>query len=196
MSPILDSIGSAKGYGWGSFLSSNSFESIATIDLSSGGQPSVTFSSIPSTYKHLQIRGIAKNSEYYSASASVSFTFNGDTGSNYSNHSLYGNGSNALADGSATRSDLYFYSVPRSYPGREYMFGAFIIDILDYADTNKYKTTRTLSGFNTNGQDTPYLGVFSGNWRSTSAINSITLTSYYLNHAQYSTFALYGIKGA
>jgi predicted patatin/cPLA2 family phospholipase len=73
-------------------------------------------------------------------------------------------------------------------------FGAGVIDILDYADTNKFKTTRTLNGVSSNASSAiDYIFLVSGLWRSTSAITSITLTGN--NFAQYSHFALYGIKG-
>ena len=74
-------------------------------------------------------------------------------------------------------------------------FGAGVIDILDYAKTNKYKATRQLSGISSNATvgDRDYLLYGSGLWRSTSAITSITLTGN--SFVQYSHFALYGIKG-
>ena len=56
------------------------FESIATFSPTSGS--SVTFNSIPSTYKHLQIRYAITTSAY----ADIRFRINGDTGSNYTYH--------------------------------------------------------------------------------------------------------------
>jgi hypothetical protein len=80
------------------------------------------------------------------------------------------------------------------------MFGAGIVDILDYANTNKYKTIRSLTGHDHNGVIAgihAIVNLNSGSWRSTSAINSIVIgvvsgTAF----NQYSSFALYGIKGA
>ena len=54
MSPILESIGSVKGFGWGSFSIPPSFESIATVTVASNAY-SVDFTSIPQTYNSLQI---------------------------------------------------------------------------------------------------------------------------------------------
>jgi hypothetical protein len=69
-----------------------------------------------------------------------------------------------------------------------------VVDILDYANTNKYKTTRNLMGFDYNGSGT--IRSISGLWMSTSAINSITLTTGTSSNWQGDTqFALYGIKG-
>ena len=67
---------------------------------------------------------------------------------------------------------------------------AGVVDILDCSNTSKYKTMRALCGTDTNGGGE--VGLFSGVWQSTSAISSITIS--FSNIAQYSTFALYGIK--
>jgi len=74
------------------------------------------------------------------------------------------------------------------------IFGVTVTDILDYKDTNKYTTIRVLTGYDTNGAGDVLL--YSGNWRSTSAVTSIVLFPASGNFNQYSQFALYGIKGA
>ena len=74
------------------------------------------------------------------------------------------------------------------------MFGATVCDILDYTNTNKYKTVRALSGHDQNGSGVIQLR--SGFWRSTSAITSITISNDQIaNIAEYTRFSLYGIKG-
>jgi hypothetical protein len=72
------------------------------------------------------------------------------------------------------------------------VYGANVIDILDYANTNKYKTARGLGGYDTNGGGEILFS--SGNWRSTAAITSITLNTDATNWTTATTFALYGIK--
>jgi hypothetical protein len=72
------------------------------------------------------------------------------------------------------------------------VFGAGIIDILDYADTNKYKTVRALSGTDNNGSGDIILG--SGLYQQTTAITSITLEANGVNWLTNSSFALYGIR--
>jgi hypothetical protein len=72
------------------------------------------------------------------------------------------------------------------------MFGAGVIDILDYANTNKYKTSRLLGGEDLNGSGRVYL--MSSNWQKTTAITQIDLSFETGNCMQYSQFALYGIK--
>jgi hypothetical protein len=70
------------------FAPSGAYDSIATTTLSSPAA-SITFSSIPATYTHLQIRGIARST---AAAGNVSIAYNSDTGSNYAGHDLYGDG--------------------------------------------------------------------------------------------------------
>jgi len=71
-------------------------------------------------------------------------------------------------------------------------FGTAVIDILDYANTNKYKTVRTLAGWDANGSG--LVSFWSGSWRNTNATTTITLLPNLGNWAQYSQFALYGVN--
>jgi hypothetical protein len=73
------------------------------------------------------------------------------------------------------------------------VFGAGIIDLLDYADTNKFKTLRALSGTDNNGSGHIIFG--SGLYQETTAISSVTLEANGVNWLTGSHFALYGIKG-
>jgi len=171
--------------------STTSYESIATVTVGAGGSTSISFSSIPSTFKHLQIRAITRDTDTGGFGLTTTMNFNGDTGANYSWHWLYGNGSSAAANSgsSATTTALGWTT---GTAGTANTYAATVIDILDYADTNKYKTNRLLYGIDLNGSGGVWLS--SGAWRSTSAVNSITLNQT-TKFAQYSSFALYGIKG-
>lgn len=165
------------------------YESIATTTVGAGGQASVTFSSIPSTYTHLQIRYMGKSTDTSGNWAAVQIQLNGDTATNYATHALYGDGASALAAVSASYSGHLFYS------GRSTLqVGAAIIDILDYKNTNKNKTIRTLAGVDNNGSG--IVDLTSGLWMNTAAITSITFNSFGATplFSQYSSFALYGIK--
>lgn len=167
----------------------NSYESIQTVTVGAGGQSSISFTVIPATYKHLQIRTIAKST---GAPSQGDLTFNSDTGSNYAWHQLYGNGTAAGADNSINRANIVgAASLVNSSISN--VFSASIIDILDYADTNKFKTVRHLVGQDENGSGV--ISLNSGLWRSTSAVTTITITARSNSIAQYSSFALYGIKG-
>jgi hypothetical protein len=126
--------------------------------------------------------------------------FNSDTDSNYSHHYLgayQGEGSAVWAGGTANASLIVPFIMPTNTLGAS-IFAAGVIDILDYKDTNKYKTIRGFGGYDINGatQGYNYLNLDSGNWRSTNAITSIKLYGSTGNFMQYSQFALYGIKGA
>ena len=189
MSPILGTL--ASQFSGKPFTS---FESIQTVTVGAGGSASVEFTSIPATYTHLQIRGIARSLEANTGVDVPYVRFNSDSGSNYSYHQLDGNGTGAsVVAGTSTTFMRGGFIALNSEPADR--FGAVIIDILDYANTNKYKTIRSLSGTeynNTRGA----VGLFSGSWRNTNAITAITLQASVANLAQYSQFALYGIKGA
>ena len=74
------------------------------------------------------------------------------------------------------------------------VFGSYVIDINDYTSTAKYKTVKTLGGFDANGSGA--YAFMSTLWQSATAISTITLTTDGGNFAQYSQFALYGIRGA
>jgi hypothetical protein len=163
------------------------FESIATA--SGSAATNVTFNSIPSTYKHLQIRGIIN---VLSATA-AKFQFNGDTGNNYAVHNLYGNGSTVSANGTANRT-IIDLGRNVNFPSDTNTYGVFVFDVLDYASTTKYKTTRSIQGTNTNGDGALGIDLESGLWMNTSAITSINLNWTFLGGSQ-TSIALYGIKG-
>ena len=182
MSPILG-IWASQNYS----RITPSYDSIATVTIGAGGASSATFSSIPSTYKHLQIRVFASPTD-----ANVFMRLNGDAvgNTNYARHFLYGDGSAAASGGVFDDVNLSvgFYSTTSG------IFGASVVDILDYQNTNKYKTTRGLSAGDANGSGLAVL--YSGLRKSTDAITSISLYSGSAGtFRQYSSFALYGIRG-
>jgi hypothetical protein len=175
----------------------NSYESIATVTVGSGGASSITFSSIPSTYKHLQIRAIQSTVQGTDRGNSQLFArFNSDTGTNYSWHQLKGNNSSATATGYFSEDTIYGSDTLYS-GGAANVFGAMVMDILDYADTNKYKTVRILNGFDSNSATTgnTSIALNSGLWRNTAAISTITIPNNGFNFKEFSQFALYGVKG-
>lgn len=193
MSPILGIIASSQ-----TASTLTAFESIATVS-GNGSSTSLTFSSIPSTYKHLQIRGIGKVTALQ-RSALLGVQFNSDTGTNYTTHRLIGDGSAAAATGATAQTYISFRDSiagsQTSTPSMANIVGGVIIDIHDYASTSKYKTLRGFGGVDGNYASVDFeVNLISGLWLSTSAISSVTL---YANDpfTTTSTFALYGIKGA
>ena len=186
MSPILGIWASAQQ---AAFISTASFESIATIT-DSGGTANITFSSIPSTYKHLQIRAVAFQN-LGNDWRGVTMRFNGDSGNNYSAHQLSSGGSSISSGGNANTNGMYPVAAGWSSPNFP---GVAVIDVLDYASTTKNKTMRFLSGIERNTTPSD-IGFGSGAWYNTSAITSITFTVNADNFTSGTRFALYGIKG-
>jgi hypothetical protein len=156
----------------------------------------VTFSDIPQAYEHLQIRAILKTNENSSGATNIEMRLNSDTGSNYTRHYLRGTGSAADAGAATSQSKFTVGTAIQSSAGLANMFGAMVVDILDYTNINKYTTVRALSGQNTNGSGTTGMWLQSGLWLNTAAITNISLFSSSSNINQYSSFALYGIKRA
>ena len=191
--------GSKSNKAWDQTTTLNDFQSIATVIVPSGGQASVTFSNIPQNFTHLQVRVFAQITRATYGTSNLSLRLNGDTGSNYSVHDIYGNGSSAYGENGSSQNQILWQD---SYgtSATTNIFGAGIIDIFDYANINKYKTVRSLSGVDVNGTSynaNGYLTFGSGLWMNTSAVTSLTFG--YGNgsgFSQYSSFALYGIKGA
>jgi hypothetical protein len=176
------SVGIMDGGGGGAV---GDYESIATVNVGSGTTPSITFSSIPQTYKHLQIRYFGGYASNPGASGIVSF--NGDTtSSNYYDHLLYGGGTSAAAAADANGRYLPYNL------GDTNKWGVNITDILDYTNTNKFTVARSLGGYDANGSG---FVIFASNlWKNTAAVTSITIEAS-PSFVQYTQFALYGIKG-
>lgn len=169
---------------------SDDFHSIATTVVGAGGQTTITFSSIPSTYKHLQIRLTGRATGAYNY-ASVYVRFNSDSGSNYSYHQLYTDGSSSGSSAQTTTTYMVGQNLSAASSSANF-FGVMIFDILEYANSNKFKTIKQIGGVDRNGSG--YVDFNSGHWRSTSTVSTITLTTDG-DFAQYSHIALYGIKG-
>jgi hypothetical protein len=172
-------------------LVTSAYSSIATATVGSGGQSNITFSSIPSTYTHLQLRILAKG-DYTAYSGNFNITFNGDSTATYSYHSVMAEPTTTYTYGYASQNyiDPSGGGMPASYYSP--YFGSYVMDIFDYTNTNKYKTLRSLGGYENNSAGRVSFG--SGNWRSTSAITSINLYTPVGPFSQYSSFALYGVK--
>lgn len=159
------------------------FESIATNRVTSA-QSSVTFSSIPQTFQHLQIRYMSLNT----SATDYIMRFNGDSANNYRAHNLYGDGASAISSLFGSQA-----SVGVGFNNQTTQPISGVIDILDYAITNKNKTTRTLYGWEANG--TGQIVFTSGAYFLTPAITSITISVLTGNINTNSIFALYGIRG-
>ena len=166
---------------------------IATTTLSSN-TATVTFSSIPQGYEHLQIRVLARTDRANAQGDYIKLNFNSDTAANYVGHELSGWNGSALGAANTSVGAAYVNRFAAASQAAN-TFGAGVIDILDYANTNKNKTVRSLAGWVDTTAGNPHFN--SALWNSTSAITSIAIIAGGGTVlTQYSSFALYGIKRA
>lgn len=193
MSPILGIYASQiSGHLW---APSGAYDSIASTTLGSS-QTVIEFASIPSTYTHLQIRVSGRSTGAYTYS-SFYLRYNSDTGNTYTYHTLYSDGSTAASSGRGLAGDTVV--IAQNITGATAStnnFGSVIVDVLDYTNTNKYKVTRSLGGYDNNGSGTP-MGTISFNsssWNNTGAITNIKCYTDG-DFAANTKVALYGIKG-
>lgn len=189
--PILGTIASSTQQG----LVTNNFKSIQTITVTSGGTTDFSFTSIPSTYKHLQLRAIGRTS-VNGQQTNINMRVNNDTSSTLTNSYFYtqnpSNGSSISAGWSAADNQILGMRVPGS-PATSNAFGWAIWDFVDYANTNKLKTIRIWTGqaLDTSANSAQFFTV--ALWNSTSAINRIDILQS-TGIEQYSKFALYGVQ--
>jgi hypothetical protein len=192
--PILGVIASSTQQGRASDF--GAYEPIGVVNVPSGGITSITFGSIPQTYAHLQIRATVRPT----IASDVVLRFNNDaTTGNYYSHGMNATGAGSVGSGSGPGS-YYQGGMGIGYHDIAIAnaFGASIVDILDYTNTNKNTTVRTAFGVDYNGTGGNQVAFLSGGWFSTPAVTTITL--YLLSgsgnvFAQHSSIALYGIKG-
>lgn len=175
------------------------FDALALITLTSTATQ-VILDGIPTGYRHLQLReqSISTRSDYAIAQSNVQF--NRDTTSSYSMHYYYGDGSGVTVAYDITSGHIF------GNPGTQaadangsntLIFGTSIMDIFDYSDNTKFKSTRTFSGVDLNGSINGVagrVGIASGIWRRKDPVMSITVISTSTPYKAGSRFALYGVK--
>lgn len=171
------------------------FVALATQTVGAGGAASVTFSSIPQIYKHLQIRATVRGTLAQPYDHIV-FTVNGVT-SGYYRHLTLNDGSNPPESYNYPSESKLSFGYMSGNSTTANVFGGVILDILDYTNTNKRKTVRSFNGYNQNstGGGQQYHSFSGGTYASNNAITSIEIKSESANLAQFSHFALYGIEG-
>ena len=160
----------------------NTYEAIATNTVSGSSTTAVTFSSIPSTYTDLVL---ITNATASTSGQGMNLTFNGDTGSNYSSTRLYGNGSSATSD-RQTNGPFINFALGSFNNGQ-----LVIANVMNYSNTTTNKTVTLRQN-----DASAFVGALVGLWRSTAAINAITIQISGGNYVAGSTFSLYGIKAA
>lgn len=170
------------------------FESIATW---TSTNPAISFTSIPSTYKHLQIRYYGRT-DRADPNGYLGYRFNADSGTVYSalgiqvdTGIMYSGGGGTSGNGFGTNS--------WGGTGAGNAWGMGIITILNYANTSMYKPVIQWTGDarGTNTGNNGDFGYFTGVYRSTDAINRIDFFAGYAVSALLSGsfVGLYGMKG-
>jgi hypothetical protein len=164
------------------------YELISTTVLPSNAA-NVTFdvSTFASTYKHLQVRAVSKNTGNQDG---LVFQLNGVATASYAVHSFIGNGSTVSSSAFTGRGEMWNLGMSTSTTANA--FGVGVIDFLDAYSTTKNKTVRSLSGFSDSGRA---VGLYSGVFLSTASITSIAFFPFLNQIAAGSRFSLYGIKG-
>jgi hypothetical protein len=175
----------------------STYEKIATNTLGSN-QASITFSSISGAYTDLVLISFIRDTRAGTTYAFPQLRFNSDTGSNYSDTTVYGDGSSAASYRSTNQTGIqYGEAVGAAQAAGNY--APFVTNFQNYSNSTTYKTifSRINNVAGSSGQ--LLVGAQVALWRSTSAITSITILADQgasSNLATGSTFTLYGIKAA
>ena len=161
-----------------------------------GSASTITFSSIPTDFTHLQVRCYLRGVRSFAAEQ-VYIRLNGDTGNNYAYHYLYGDGSAVTSSGAASSNVILTHEMPAANETAN-IYSVMIADILDWQNTNKNKTVRLLAGHDNNANTGVYAAkawLSSGFRNNTAAITSLSVLS---NGAftSASRFDLYGITSS
>jgi len=166
---------------------------LQVVTVGAAGASSVTFTNIPNTYAHLQIRYLGRSSQS-ATETGLNLRLNGDTGSNYAAHYIFGDGASASSGANTSQTSVNMLNISGASATAN-SFAVGVIDVLDYASTNKNKTIRQLMGWDGNGSGR--VALTSGLWFATpAAVTSVNLYPSSGSFAQYSQFALYGVKSA
>jgi hypothetical protein len=171
----------------------NSDYELITTTVLTTDTASVTFGSLgdySSTYKHLQIRLVARSSRSGETDSRMRLQFNNITSSNYFQHNLTGTGS-AVTSGATTGVSSIEIGRITANDSAANNFGAAIIDVFDPYSTSKNKTFRSLTG----STNLNRIMLLSGSLAETGSVTEIKLLEEFANFKTGSRFSLYGIKG-
>lgn len=198
--PILETLAasSLKGYGFGLATETSAYTLIDSQVIGAGGASNITFSSIPSTYYHLELRYIAKNTDT-GTNNGVSWLLkpnNNVTTTDYLVAGIYGQrlGADDFQDLTTPGSpgQWPWWNINTSKAGYSNWFGSGNVFIFDYANSNKHKTVIMQGGFHwdVNSQISYQVQFYEQN----TAISSLTVAPSDNNWAEYTKFSLYGVK--
>jgi hypothetical protein len=167
----------------------NTFELIQAYTVGSGGQSSIDFNTIPSTYTDLCVKmSLRINNAMTSA---YCYLNNDTTLANYSDRRLVGNGSAASSSGGA----FPRVAISDGTDATSNTFGNAEFYLPNYAgSTNKSISADYVAE---NNGTLGFTGINAVLWSNTSVVNRITIVSSGgESFVQYSTAYLYGVKNA
>jgi len=165
----------------------NSYESIATVTVGSTPTATISFGSIPNTYKSLELRWIARTDRTNNSDVIL---INPNGLATTTGHFIYGTGSSAI---SGVGNGYIGWATGGTSAANNFCVG--VLTIIDYTDTNKNKVTKSLSGWDGNASGAGEIAFFSDLQTSTTSLSNFTITSSTgANFQQYTQFALYGVK--
>lgn len=157
------------------------YEPIATQTIS--GTTVVTFNSIPQTYTDLVLVAMTLSG----SGGNSQLTVNNDSGANYSQTLIYGDGTSAVS--SRYSASNFLYEVEANYSATAPAIG--VMNFMNYSNTTTYKSIISQGGV-ANGRTNARVSL----WRSTAAISRIDIVQNTANYTTGTTFTLYGIKAA
>jgi len=172
-----------------------SSEDILAEEVLTSSQASVTFSSLDTLaagYQHLQLRMVTRDNRGISGTNNIRLQVNSDSGSNYADHGLYGNGSSVLSYANTSQSQFNALSINPSNSDTADAFGAGVVDFLDCFETTKYTTIRSLNGVTVAAGSTIRLS--SSVWMNTNALDTLLIYPSSASFVSGSRFTLIGLK--
>ena len=179
---------------WDGRSAVGSMDSLGSVAVTSATS-AITFTNIPQNYTNLEIRIVGKSTRANSSGSTVFTTVNSDTtATNYRGQYVVAtHGSSTVTSGPlAQDAGYYLYTGLAQGANATNQVTANITTIFDYANTNKYKTSRTILGEDNN--TTGYSGVYQCLWMNTAAITSLSFIILSYTWAIGSKISLYGIK--
>lgn len=139
----------------------------------SGNVASFDFTNIPATFSHLELRIFGRGTTSFSAGLTSYLRFNDDATANYSHHNLFGNGTSAFSSAGSSTNNMDASQVFADSSASANIYGVVITSILDYRNTAKSKTIRTIGGWDGNSIS-GRVTLASGAWQNTGAITKIS----------------------
>jgi hypothetical protein len=191
--PLLETFGNASVRGWRAVANGGggAFELISTQSISST-TTTVTFSSIPQTYSHLELRIVARSSAS-TTSDGMYLQYNGVSSASYAYHRLYANGASYISQNTTGDTGaLVAFIAGGTSPANA--FSSTSLSIADYTNASKNPVVK-FQNADINGSSNSVIMFGSGMLPTAGAVTSLSFTMPNLagGFAAGSRFSLYGV---